>query len=604
MSYAAEPYSQFVDDLLTSLTGGVAREQFVFRAEEGSFRLSPPGPIVPSSLSVFGQSAGAFQRFQPDRDFVLAPDSSLSWQTAADGGPAADAIWPDEGTPFFANYDHTGPLGSAPLLSDRNPGSVVRLLAESFGREFAVVSKQLEAIHRAGFLSTASGRDLDQLVALVGLTRRTRAFATGSVIFSSAAPARADITIQAGTRLSTAEPPAITFETTEDRTLHRGELTVEAPIQALVSGGAGVVPARAVSVIHRPIFGIEAASNPQATEQSGDDESDAALRARARRALETAGGATTGALLGALASLPGVRDNDIRVAEDHLARPGVVTVNVAAPLDGAAALRAILLIDEKRPAGVRVLTNLDAPAPPGGPSAPLNVVDDADAEDTGELFVDGLYLPVQVRIVLLAAAATLSANERSALTTAAAGVARRFVAEAGIGEVLVYNRLVAGIMALEGVLDVALELSPKVLPGEPVGPRHQNLIPPETLRPRLADTDLSVEIAGELVSFDVTVTVALTPLGQSVDPSVSLEVARLQIAAQLQDKITAIVGPITATGLRDKVVPTEYFSLSALHYRVQYLEAGLSINVDDPQIQLAELERAWIRTVRLSAESG
>ena len=65
-----------------------------------------------------------------------------------------------------------------------------------------------------------------------------------------------------------------------------------------------------------------------------------------------------------------------------------------------------------------------------------------------------------------------------------------------------------------------------------------------------------------------------------------------------------IVGPITATGLQDKIVPSEYFSLSALHYRVQYVEGGLTINVDDPQIELAELERAWIRTVRLSAESG
>src|SRR5439155_17137645 len=107
--------------------------------------------------------------------------------------------------------------------------------------------------------------------------------------------------------------------------LHRGSLSLEVPIRATVSGEAGVVAERAVAVINRPILGIESVSNPQPTQLAGSDETDDALRARARRALEGAGKATRGALVAALTSLPAVRDKDLRLEEDHRLRPGGVT---------------------------------------------------------------------------------------------------------------------------------------------------------------------------------------------------------------------------------------------------------------------------------------
>jgi hypothetical protein len=83
------------------------------------------------------------------------------------------------------------------------------------------ISRQLESVYRAGFLDTAEGRDLDQLVTLVGVARRTRTHAVGTVIFSRSTLAVADIAIPAGTRLSTAEAPVVVFETTEPQTLRR-----------------------------------------------------------------------------------------------------------------------------------------------------------------------------------------------------------------------------------------------------------------------------------------------------------------------------------------------------------------------------------------------
>ncbi|HEU4730120.1 MAG TPA: baseplate J/gp47 family protein, partial [Kofleriaceae bacterium] len=238
MSFAAEPYSQFVDNLLRGLTGGVVRTRFRFLDEDRPFLLAPPGAILPSTLVVFGQAGGAFHRFARGRDFQLSADNAIDWLARPDGTPATDAVWPDEGTDFFVNYDHTGPTGPVPLLSDRNPGSVVRLLSESFAIEMAVLSKQLDGVYRAGFIDTAGGRDLDQLVRLVGVERRTRANAVGAVVFSRNSPATADIAIAAGTRVSTAEPPLVTFQTQADGLLRRGSLSVELGVRAEPSGPA------------------------------------------------------------------------------------------------------------------------------------------------------------------------------------------------------------------------------------------------------------------------------------------------------------------------------------------------------------------------------
>ncbi|HEU0012226.1 MAG TPA: baseplate J/gp47 family protein [Longimicrobium sp.] len=602
MSYVAEPYAQFVDDLLRSMTGGVSRERFVFVAGEGPFRLNPPGPVLPSTLSVFGQAAGAFAVFRRDRDWALGPESTVLWLARADGTPAADAVWPDEGTPFYVNYDPaTHPDSAAPLLTDRNPGSVTRVLAESLAREYAVVSRQLESVYRAGFLETAEGRDLDALAALVGIERRSRTYAVGTVVFSRATPAPADVFVPAGTRLSTAEPPAVVFETTEDRTLRRGELSVEAPVQATIRGGTGVVPARAITVIHRPVLGIEAVHNPQSAELRGADESDEALRARVRRALEGSGRATRGALLAALTTLPGVREKDVRIAEEPLARPGVITVSVAAELDADDAERAVALIEEARPVGIRVLHDLDAPATVLSASLPPNVVDDASEPDAGEGDPEGLYLPVKVRVLVLPASASLTPADRTALQGMARDTARAFVAEAGIGETLVYNRLIAALMALEGVLDVAVELYPRpAAAGDPTGPRRRNLVPGAALRPRLDDADLSVEVAGEVVAFDVDVAVQLSPLALATgDVSATLESARLEIAGRLQDGISTL-STVNAAGLMGRVPATENYSLITLVYTVEYLEAGLRVLAASPPVPLTALERPWVRTVRIS----
>jgi hypothetical protein len=603
VTYAAEPYAQFVDDLLTALTGGVSREQFVFLPEDGPYRLSPPGPLIPSTLRVFGQAGGAFARFQADRDFTLDGDL-IRWKAQADGTPAPDAVWPDPGTPFYANYEAFAPAGAVPPLTDRNPGSVTRLLSESFAREYAVLSRQLESVYRAGFLETATGRDLEQVVALLGLTRFTRAFAVGTVVFSRSTPAPADVFIPAGTRLSTAEPPAVVFETTEDETLHRGSLSAEAPVRATVSDAVGVVPARAIRVIHRPILGVESVENPQTTALSGTDEGDEALRARARRALEGAGKATMGALLGALATLPGVREKDVGIDEDPLSRPGVLTLRVAAPLSDEGAREAIALIEATRPAGVRVLHDLDNPTPPAELTPGPNPDDDTAAPPDAAPPTAGLFLPVAAKAILLPASGALSPQDRAALKRQGEDAIRAVVGEAGIGEILVYNRLVAALMAIDGVTDATLELYPN-LDGQ-LPPSHRNLVPPKTLRPTVDPQHgglVQVEIGGQLVALDVTVGIALQAEGALGDQAVDLANARIQVAGQLRDAVGSLTALSVAT-LRGAIVPRETFTITSLAFTMEYVQAGVRINKlfteADPAVPVSPLQRLWVRTVRLA----
>lgn len=606
MSYASEPYAQFVDDLLTALTGGVVRQHFRFLKELAPFRLSSSDPVIPNTVQVFGIADGTYRRFARPTDYALRDDFTIQWQARADGTPAPDAVWPDEGTIFYANFESLAQAGAAPLLTDRNPGSVMRLLAESFAREFAVVSRQLEEVYRSGFLDTASGRDLDQLTALVGVTRRRVTFASGNVLFGRSTPAPADIFIPAGTKLSTAEPPPVIFETTKAQTLRRGNLSVEVPVQAVVSGASGVVAANAIRIIHRPILGIESVINPQRTNFSGAVENDETLRSRARRALQGAGLATTGALLSALATIPGLREKDVQIAEDQLVHPGVVKLNVALPAMSKDELetvtqQAIELVEQTRPVGVRVLYNIEAPRPIGAASPGTGIVPDEGRAPVavGTVAPGSMFMPVNVEVQIAPTTLSLTPQQRNDLVETARKVVSDFLADAGIGEVLVYNRLIARLMSIEGVLDVALQIYPQANPSQP---HHKNVVADNpAVRPSAGL--ISVEVGGALVMLDVLVTVTLKGAGLLGDPSTARASARDQIEEQLRTGLKSQpIAMLSVGALQGLLTASDNYTVTDLHYRVEYQEAGARIHQQDIQLPLTALEQLWVRKVSLEGQ--
>lgn len=604
MSFAAEPYGVFVDDLLTGLTGGVAREGFVFLAGDNPFRLIPPGPVRPRSVRVHGLVDNVFHPFQRTVDFEMDGTGILTW-IGKDGLPTGRAVWPDEGTRFYVNYEHQGPAGAAPVLTDRNPGSVTRLLAESMAREFAVHSGQLDAVYQSGFLATAKGRDLDNIALLVGTVRRDPGFATGSVIFARTSPAKGDIALPAGTRISTSDAPAASFETIEDRTVRRGALSIEAPVQSLTGGVSGVVPAGTITVINRPILGITTVENLHATRFAKGRESDEALRERVQRALQFAGHASTGALKGALTRVAGLREKDMLISEDPALRPGVVQLDVALPemseIDrDAAILRALDLIEEVRPVGVRIEANIDAPSAVGTAVPGANPVpDEGDAPIVLGDVSGGMFMPVNISAVVTPTTRGLTNPEREAMRAAADLIVRDFIAEAGLGEALIYNRLITQMMALDGVLDVAVEMRAQ---GEDLTlPARKNLIPRiAAARPSVGQID--VQLGGSLIMIDLVVTVVLKGVGLQGDGDNQRQIALAAITAELRAGVSTfaatVVSPAALTALA--TANAETYDLVNLTYLVEYQDDGVRVNQRDVDVPLSGLEQLWIRSVVLS----
>src|SRR5688572_21215000 len=104
MSYAAEPYGVFVDDLLSSLTGGITREEFRYPALQGAPQLSFGADHVPSTVRIHGLSNGKFFRFESERDYVVGADGELTWLAAAADAPS-EARLPDLGSYYYASYE-------------------------------------------------------------------------------------------------------------------------------------------------------------------------------------------------------------------------------------------------------------------------------------------------------------------------------------------------------------------------------------------------------------------------------------------------------------------------------------------------------------------
>jgi uncharacterized phage protein gp47/JayE len=594
MSFSAEPYGVFVDDLVSSLTGGVVREEFVFLEENAPFKLGLP-PAA-GTVRIHGLVGGAFFRFRDQTDFTVADDGTIAWLAADDPAtPAAGASWPDRGTHFYASYERPPDAQSPPLLTDRNPGSVVRTLAESFAREYAVLSRQLELVYRGAFLETAEGRDLDQVVALVGVERRSRTVASGEVVFSRSTPAPADVFVPEGTLVSTGEVPAVTVATTEDRTLRSGTLSVAVPVQALEAGPGGVAIAGSLTVVHRPILGIEAATNPEAMTFGGGSETDDSLRRRASRALEASGRSTPGAITGALISVEGIREQDVRIEEDHLAFPGLVKVSVASDLTPEQSARAAQLIDEVRPAGIRVVHNLVVP-----PAASPPPTSDSNGEEPGPAPpvapVEGIWFPVGVKAVVTPAAATLTAGQKSALTNAVEVAIGAFVESLGVGETIVYNRLVAAIVAVDGVYDVSLDLFPAAAV-EQAGRR--SLTPtPATTRPRLDLLD--VTLRGALIALDVAVAIERTGLATTQDATQALEDARADVLNRLQALLAAPPAQIDRAALLGALPDTATYSVQDLSYTAEFVDEGLRISASNKELHPADDQQAWVRNVNVT----
>lgn len=254
------------------------------------------------------------------------------------------------------------PAGGRVALTDATEGSVVRTLVEAFAHALAVAYEQVGAVYRLGYLETAEGKALDQVVALVGLSRQRGGHAEGTLRFSRDSPAPADIRIPAGTLV--AGRGAAPVETLADVVLDAGSRLVLARA-ASVDPTDRPIPAGALTQLVRPLHGVDAVTNPTELPVTAEAETDAELRGRARFSLRRG---QLGTCEGIEAAVRGLGLRSVRVSERQPERPGFVDVVVGDPSvdperDPALIAAIENAIEDARPAGVRVTLLVASPVP-------------------------------------------------------------------------------------------------------------------------------------------------------------------------------------------------------------------------------------------------
>lgn len=595
MTFAAEPYGVFVDDLLSNLTGGITREQFRYPAAEGSVsQLAFREDHVPTSVRLHGVSNDQFMRFLPGQDFVVEPDGVIQWLLDVDPEQKRARL-PDRGSRYYVSYERRPESRPVPLLTDRNPGSVTRLLAESFAREFAVTSKQLETVYRGAYLETADDRDLDQVVSLVGVKRRSQLAAVGEVVFTRSSPAPADVFIPAGTRISTGDTPAITVETSEARTLTTGSLSVAVPVVSLSEGQSGIAKAGSLTRVHRPILGLESVTNLDALLLRGARESDESLRLRAARALEGGGAATVGALRAALTALEGITDKDVQIVEDHVVHPGLVKVIVATELNAEQVARAIAALESVRPAGIRILHNMPFTPPFSdgiGETSGQEVLDVPPITDGAS---EDVWFPIGVNVLVIPQSPDLTSDQRQQLALKVRQAIADAIKTLGIGEPVIYNALVARAMSVPGTADVLLDVFPAA---QRAG--RSNLLIPRGKRARLQDEALSASSALGLVALDLTI--AAKRKGRLVDFSSDQALAFIKddVVQLLTDHFAAAPTLLTQASLIGQLPETDDYGVVGLSYLAEFLEQGVRVLQADPEVALGTTLRGWVRSLTLT----
>jgi uncharacterized phage protein gp47/JayE len=373
---------------------------------------------------------------------------------------------------------------------------VVRTIVEAISREIESLYLQMEQAYLSGFLDTATGKALDLVVAILGIERKPPQPSSGFVTFGRntdpeiltvtgevhlydgspscllSNPLVKDITklegicrgspttfkedvdyelsrqsivwlpagkkpdaktvfrvdysayrqiaIPSGMNVATFSlRPEETrlFTTMEERTLAQtsdGKWEVEVPVVAYVPGRGGNVLAGAVVVMPQPILGVEYVINRGDITNGVEAEQDYELRERAKHALEFAGKATYASLESAIRSVEGVRSLLIEDMPDNVA--GIVKVIV----DGGNIDQINRIINDTRAAGIRV-----------------------------EVFRPGIVY-INVRLTLMV---RKTADKASVVDEAEKRI-RSYVSSLGIGDDVLFSRLVESVVSIEGVWDV------------------------------------------------------------------------------------------------------------------------------------------------------
>jgi uncharacterized phage protein gp47/JayE len=337
----------------------------------------------------------------------------------------------------------------APALTDWEEGSVVRSLFESFAYEMALLYEQMESVYNAGFVDTATGANLDRVVAVLGITRNEPDFATGVVTFERDPGGTAAVTIPAGTLVTTPGQDGArkAYLTIEDAVLQPGQTAADARVQAEARGAALTADSETVTVMPRPVPGVRTVRNARPIRFLGRErETDEELRDRAKNALLASGRASATSIENALLGMPGVRG--VRVVEDF------PTVELpAAPGEAEEAAPPPAANPEAKPLGRGVVKVFVDGLTPDNAARLAERVDEVRA--AGVLVRMEPAVAINVEAVLQIEADPRVRGEALAkLEAQVADAVVRALDRQRMGEPLLFTQLTKEVLGVEGVTDL------------------------------------------------------------------------------------------------------------------------------------------------------
>lgn len=384
MSLVNRTYPDIVRDMLTLLTGGIASEAHPIALDRTRTPVPLPRillkrrPVARVSV-VAGFLAGRTSADEPVpyvfslNDYELVPSNPADPQSLDTIQFLPFGKAPADGTTLVINYYPRN--AEKTVITDVNVGSVARTMLETVGRELGALYAQLNLVHDAAFVETATGTSLDRVVALLGYRRFRAGRPVGLVTFTRRAGEPGEITIPAGTPVTDTQDK-IRYETIETHLMRSEESAAQVRVRG-TDEGTPVVPPGTLKVIARAVAGLSGVTNERDTTRASDDESDDDLRLRVRGALTAATKGTPEAIRYGLLQMDEVRD--VTVTEMPNGVPGEIALAISLAGGGADIPQKVRdRIEQLRPAGIHVIT---------GPATTLTL-----AADVG-LLLAGSSLP-------------------------------------------------------------------------------------------------------------------------------------------------------------------------------------------------------------------
>lgn len=235
-------------------------------------------------------------------------------------------------------------------------GSVTRTLIEAILSEVDVVQFTVYRAYLSKTIDDAEGDDLDDVVSILSVIRKSATKCDGTVTFSVNEVSDVDIEIPEGSVVSTLQTVGgqiYEFEVIGDSVLLAGEMEVDVDVRCIQAGHV-YLPPNSVRVINDSIIGIAEVTNKEEIIGGTNYETDEELRDRAKQALVKMGKGTCEAIKVAILEIDGVTDCSV-----YDMRSGVGTVDVFVATEQQPTPQELLdeiksVAEETKAAGIRV----------------------------------------------------------------------------------------------------------------------------------------------------------------------------------------------------------------------------------------------------------